>query len=208
MKQTIRRIISKSSRVGCIGLLSAACVTVALLLSPSSLMAQAATDKATRIALGAVSGAAKSQVMIPLFLTPYPPETPVGSVSATIEYKDKGLTFQRAEKSFLLDGVGGGIDVKVEKDPKDPTKSVIHAEVATKGQPRKSLREGLLLTLVFKIEPDAPTSTTVNLTIDQASASNLDSPPKPVQPIARKNGTIEIVPPEGVPYVGCFFFSH
>lgn len=175
---------------------------------PPLCSAQANTDKATRIALGAVSGPAKSQVMIPLFLTPYPAEAPVGNVSATIEYKDKGLTFQRAEKSFLLDGVGGGIDVKVEKDPKDPTKSVIHAEIATKGEPRKSLREGLLLTLVFKIEPDAATSTTVNLTIDQASASNLDSPPKPLQPIVRKNGSIEILAPEGVPYVGCFFFSH
>ena len=170
-------------------------------------MAQTANDKATRVALGAVSGPAKSQVMIPLFLTPYPSEAPVGSVSATITYKDKGLTFQRAEKSFLLDGVGGAIDVKVEKDPKDPTKSVIHAQVSTKGDPRKSLREGLLLTLLFKIEPDASPST-VNLEIDQASAANLDSPPKPVQPISRKNGTIEIVPPEGVPYVGCFFFSH
>jgi hypothetical protein len=208
MKQTVRRVLSKSSVAGCIGLLSTACLTAYLLVSPPSLTAQATTDKATRIALGAVSGPAKSQVMIPLFLTPYPPETPVGSVSATIEYKDKGITFQRAEKSFLLDGVGGGIDVKVEKDPKDATKSVIHAEITTKGEPRKSLREGLLLTLVFKIEPDAPTSTTVSLAIDKASASNLDSPPKPVQPIARKNGTIEIVAPEGVPYVGCFFFSH
>ena len=208
MKQNIRRVILKSSVTGCMGLLGAACITACLLVSPSSLMAQAATDKATRIALGAVSGPAKSQVMIPLFLTPYPPEAPVGSVSATIGYKDKGITFQRAEKSFLLDGVNGGIDVKVKKDPKDPAKSVIHAEVTTKGEPRKSLREGLLLTLVFKIEPDAPTSTTVNLAIDQASASNLDSPPKPVQPIARKNGTIEIVAPEGVPYVSCFFFSH
>ena len=208
MKQTIRRFISKSSVAGGIGLLVAACITAYLLVSPSSLMAQAATEKATRIALGAVSGPAKSQVMIPLFLTPYPPETLVGSVSATIEYKDKGIIFQRAEKSFLLDGVNGGIDVKVEKDPKDPTKSVIHAEIATKGDPRKSLREGLLLTLLFKIEPDAPTSTTVNLAIDQANASNLDTPPKPVQPIVRKNGTIEIVAPEGVPYVGCFFFSH
>ena len=208
MKQTIRRVISKSSVVGCMGLLSTACIAAYLLISPSSLMAQAATDKAKRIALGAVSGDPTSQVMIPLFLTPYPPETPVGSVSATIEYNDKGLTYQRAEKSFLLDGVGGGIDVKVEKDPKDPTKSVIRAEVTTKGEPRKSLREGLLLTLVFKIEPDAPASTTVSLAINQASASNLDSPPKPVQPIVRKNGTIEIVAPEGVPYVGCFFFSH
>ena len=206
MKQAIRKVISVSSVALGIGLLHIA----GLLISPSVLLAQEPEPavKATRIALGAVSGPTKSQVMIPLFLTPYPPETPVGSVSATIEYKDKGLTFQRAEKSFLLDGVNGSIDVKAEKDPKDPEKSVIHAEIITKGDPRKSLREGLLLTLVFKIEPDAPTSTTVSLAINKATAANLDSPPKSVQPIVRKNGTIEIVAPEGVPYVGCFFFSH
>ncbi len=179
-----------------------------LMAAPGLLFAQSDSEKATRIALGAVSGSFKSQVMIPLFLTPYPPENPVGSISATIEYPSKGLTFVKAEKSFLLDGVNGGFEVKAEKDPKDPAKSLIHVEVSTKGEPRKPLREGLALTLLFRIEPDAPAGKTVTLALQNAAAQTTDSPPKPIKPLVTKNGTIEIVAPEGVPYVGCFFFSH
>lgn len=165
-------------------------------------------EKATRIALGAVSGAAKSQVMVPLFVTPYPSETPVGAISATIEYPNKGITFLKAEKSFLLDGVNGVFQAQGEKDTKDPAKSLIKLEVSTKGEPRKPLREGLILTLLFRIEPDAAAGSTVTLHLQKTDATNLDTPPKPIQPLVGKNGTIEILAPEAVPYVGCFFFSH
>jgi hypothetical protein len=163
--------------------------------------------KATLLSLGAVSGAGKAQVMVPLFVTPYPAELPVGSISASLVYQSKGLTFVRAEKSFLLDGVGGVFQVQPAKDPDDPDKSILAIEVSTKGEPRKALREGLILTLVFKIDADAKPGT-VSLDLQKMTASNLDLPPKPIQPLVSKSGTIEIVAPEGVPYVGCFFFSH
>lgn len=167
-----------------------------------------ASPSATRLALGAVSGAAKSQVMVPLFLTPFPPEAPVGGVSAQIEYQTKGITFLRAEKSFLLDGAGAVFQAKAGQDPQDPAKTVIQVEVETKGEPRKSLREGLILTLVFRIEPDAVAGSKVALAIQEPSVVNLDSPPKPVKPLEVNGGTIEVLAPEAVPYVGCFFFSH
>jgi hypothetical protein len=162
--------------------------------------------KATRVALGAVSGAINAQVMVPVFVTPYPSGSSVGSVTATIEYANKGITFVKAEKSFLLDGVNGAFQVQNEKDAKDPAKSVLHLEVATKGEPRKPLREGLLVTLLFRVEPDAPAGTKVDLTLTSAAATNLAS--KPIQPLVSKNGSIEILKPENTPYVGCFFFTH
>ena len=165
--------------------------------------------KGTRVALGAVSGGPKSQVMVPVFLTPYPAGTSVGSVTASIEYPNKGITFLKAEKSFLLDGVNGEIQVqndKDTKDTKDPAKSVIQLAVSTKGEPRKPLREGLILTLIFRVEPDAPAGNTVNLSIVKSGAANLES--KPIQPLVSKNGSIEILAPEAVPYVSCFFFTH
>ncbi|MBI2816719.1 MAG: hypothetical protein HYX72_07250 [Acidobacteria bacterium] len=162
--------------------------------------------KATRIALGGVSGGAKSQVMVPVFLTPYPAGTAIGSVTVTIEYPNKGITFLKAEKSFLLDGVNADFQVQNDKDAKDPSKSVIQLEVSTKGEPRKPLREGLILTLIFRIEPDAPAGNTVNLSILKAGAVNLES--KPIEPLVSKNGSIEILAPEAVPYVSCFFFTH
>jgi hypothetical protein len=162
--------------------------------------------KATRVALGSVSGAVNAQVMVPVFVTPYPSGASVGSVTATIEYANKGITFVKAEKSFLLDGVNGGIQVQNEKDAKNPAKSIMHLEVATKGEPRKPLREGLLVTLLFRLEPDAPAGTKVDLTLTSAAATNLES--KPVQPLVSKSGSIEVLKPENTPYVGCFFFTH
>ena len=179
---------------------------VVFMIGVSSASAQQASEKATRLALGAVSGGAKSQVMVPLFLTPYPPEAQVGDISADVVYPSKGFTFLRAEKSFLLDGVGGSFQAKAEPDAKDPNKSAIHLEVTTKGEPRKGFREGLILTLVFRIEPDAAVGKTVTLDLEKFTATNIEN--KPMQPLVSKKGTIQVVSPEGLPYVGCFFFSH
>ncbi len=79
-------------------------------------------------------------------------------------------------------------------------------EISTAGEPRKPLREGLILTLVFRINEKANAPETVKLDLQKTSVTTIDT--KPVQPILSKNGTIEIVKPESVPYVGCFFFSH
>ena len=174
---------------------------------PALYAAQDAPPKSTLVSLGAVSGGPKAQVMVPLFLTPVPADRQVGSFSATIEFTNKGITFLKAEKSFLLDGVNGSVKAESEKDPSDPAKSIIHLEVSTSGEPRKALRDGLTLSLVFKIEPDA-TPGIVPLDFKNVAAGNLETPPKPITPVISKKGTIEVLKPEAVPYVGCFFFSH
>lgn len=164
-------------------------------------------EKATRISLGTVAGAAKSQVMVPVFLTPYPPGASIGGITATIEYSGRGITFVRAEKSFLLDGVNGLARATHVPAPGEADKSSIHLEVVTQGEPRKPLREGLIVTLLFRIEPDAA-ATTAPLQVTETSATDTDTPPRPIKPLASRNGSIEILAPESVPYVGCFFFTH
>ncbi len=189
---------------------------VTMILLDSSILAgplgvegsQAPSEKSTTVALGTVSGAPKSQVMVPLFLTPVPPETPVARISAEIRFENKAVSFLRAEKGFLLDGVNAGIEAKIEKDTQNSGRSVLRLEVATGGEPRKALREGLVLSLLFRIEAGAPTGTTVALDFQKLSASDPGNPPQPIEPIAGRKGMIEILTPEETPYVACFLFSH
>ena len=187
-------------------------VAFLMCIAPLSLAAQESPGgeqtKATSISLGAVSGGTKSQVMVPLFVTPYPPEKSVGGITASIEYPNKGITFVKAEKSFLQNDVNAVFQVHVEKLPEDPSQSVLKVEIATQGEPRKPLNPGLILTLNFRIEADASPGSKVILRVSKAVASDLEKPPKDIQPVAAKNGNIEILAPEAVPYVGCFFFTH
>ena len=170
--------------------------------------AQAAPARGTRVSLGSVSAAPKGQVMVPLFLTPVPSETQVGSLSAAISFEGKAVSFLRADKGFLLDGVNGGIEAQLQKDSSNPNKSILQLEVTTRGENRKALREGLLLSLVFRVEADAVPETNVTLNFEKLSAATPDAPPKAIEPLVGQKGTIEVLKPESVPYVGCFFFTH
>ena len=169
---------------------------------------QAATARATRVSLGTVSSVPRGQVVVPLFLTPASPETPVGSISAAIRFDGKSVSFQRAEKGFLLDGVGGAFQAEVSKDATDPGKSIIRLEVSTVGENRKALRQGLVVSLVFHVEAGAAPDTQVALAFDKLSVATSDTPPKPIAPLVGQEGAIEILKPDAVPYVACFFFTH
>lgn len=168
----------------------------------------AAPQKEIMVTLGAVSGAPKSEVLVPLMLAPSPPELQIGDISATIRFENKAASFLRAEKGFLLDGVNAGFEAQIQKDPGDPNQSVLQLEVATKGEPRKALREGLVLTLVFRIAEGVNPGTVVDLNIEKLTAGDLSAPAKPIAPLSGQKGSIEVISPEQVPYVACFFFTH
>jgi hypothetical protein len=186
-----------------------ACAAVLLLFGSGVLSSgQTAASKGTRISLGTVAAPPKGEVMAPLYLAPDPPEVRVGKISARIRFDGDRFTFVRAEKGFLLDGVGGEVKATLVKDPQETGKASILLEVATKGEPRKPLREGLILTLVFGIGESAPMGQSFPLAIEEALATDIADPPKAIQPLVSENGAIEVIRPEEVPYVACFFFSH
>lgn len=167
-----------------------------------------AAARATRLSLGTVSSPPRGHVIVPLFLTPGAPEIQVGSISASIRFDSKSITFLRAEKGFLLDGVNGVLEAEVKQDSANPNQSVIQLEVSTGGENRKAFREGLLLSLVFRVEAAAAPDTSVTLPLGNLTAATPETPPKPIAPLVGQTGTIEILRPEAVPYVGCFFFTH
>ncbi|HWP83780.1 MAG TPA: hypothetical protein VNN17_01195, partial [Terriglobia bacterium] len=116
--------------------------------------------------------------------------------------------FLRAEKGFLLDGVNGKIQAEQRESARDPGASAVRFTVATEGEPRKPLREGLVLSLIFRIRPEATANTKVALRFQELSAATVDEPPRPVEPLTGTPGSVEVLSPESVPYVACFFFSH
>lgn len=165
-------------------------------------------EEGTKISLGTVSGPPKTEVFVPFYLIPSPPGTQVGEVAATVRFEDKAVKYLRVEKGFLLDGVNGEVKAKLDKDPGDPGKSIVQLEVATKGEARKGLREGVVFTVIFQIAENAVAGTKVDLSFEKLTASDVSAPPQKIEPLVQENGTIEVITPEEVPYVACFFFTH
>lgn len=170
--------------------------------------AQEPAPEATAISLGAVSAPPKGQVMIPLFLTPGGSGAPVGRFTAAIRFEKGSLAFVRAEKGFLLDSVNATFHAEVTDDLEHPGQSVVQLEVSSGGTDPKPLREGLVLSLVFRVEDNAQTDTTAVLAFDRVSAATPGSDSREVTPVIGREGTVEILRPDATPYVGCFFFTH
>ena len=87
----------------------------------------------TVVSLGDVSGGVGTEVIVPVLLNPATTETRVGSISSTIGFDRKLVTFLRAEKGFLLDGVNGKFQTKVQENAAKPEKSNLQLEIATEG---------------------------------------------------------------------------
>ena len=165
-------------------------------------------QEVTAISLGAVSAPPKGQVMIPLFLTPGGAGAPVGRFAATIRFDKASLAFIRAEKGFLLDSVDATFQAEVTDDEEHPGQSVVEVEVSSGGTDPKPLREGLVLSLVFRVEAEAKADTTAVLAFDRVSAGTPGADSREVTPVIGREGTVEILRPDATPYVGCFFFTH
>ncbi|MSO20053.1 MAG: hypothetical protein EXQ56_06235 [Acidobacteria bacterium] len=175
---------------------------MALLLA---LAAPVARAQSNGVSLGNVSAGVKSNVIVPLMLDLESEDVRVGSITATVGYSPTIVTFDRAEKGFLLDGVSGKFKATAKVSGE---KSEIQVEIFTEGEPRKPLRKGLTLSLIFKINDSATLNTKMPLTLSNVQALTLDPEPKPVQPLAVTAGMIEVLSPENVPFVSCFFFTH
>lgn len=182
------------------------CAVAALLaLLAGSCMATPARAQGNGLTLGSVSAAAKGKVIVPFMLELESEEVRVGRISATVGYDANIATFEQAEKGFLLDGVGGKLTATAKVDGE---KSSIAVEVLTEGEPRKPLRKGLVLSLVFKVNEQAASDTKMPLALSGVKLTTIDSDPKPVEPLQLANGEIHVLAPENVPFVSCFFFTH
>ena len=168
--------------------------------------ALAASQKPTAVSLGDVSSLPDTQVMVPLYFTPNPPETKAGRLSATIRFENQAVTFLKADKGIILESLLGRLEVKQEGDSENPPGAILRVEISSDG--KEHLREGILALLMFSINEDAPAGTKVALQLRDLKADSLDSPTQAIEPLAAKDGSIQVIRPEDTPYVSCFFFTH
>jgi cohesin domain-containing protein len=158
------------------------------------------------VSLGQVASLPGTEVLAPVYFTPSSPQVRVGGISATIRFENKSVSFVRAEKGIQLDSTNGTFEVKVDEDPKNTGQSILHLQVTAGAGER--FRDGLLIFLRFAIKSDAPAGATITLKLGDVDARDVETPPRPVTPLAAKNGTIQVDKPDDVPYTACFFFSH
>jgi hypothetical protein len=161
-----------------------------------------------QISLGTVSGSPKGEVMVPLLLAPDSPGTKVGGLEATVVFDTKSVAFERAEKGFLLDGVGGVLEAEQTKDPDNPARSSLRIQVLTQGQKRKNLPEGLVGSLLFRIGAAASPGSKVPVKIEKVKVFDMSIPSMELSGTAGADGSIEIVEEGSTVVVGCFFFTH
>ena len=176
--------------------------SAALLLAVCAVRVQAAGNGLT---LGNVAAAAKGKVIVPLLLEIESEDVRVGHIAATVSYDADVITFQQSEKGFMLEGVGG----KVTVTPKvDGAKSTVDVDIITEGEPRRPLRKGLVVSLVFKVNDKAAADTKVPLLLSAVKLETPDAEPKAVEPLKLTPGEVAVLSPENVPFVSCFFFTH
>ena len=157
------------------------------------------------LTLGNVAAAAKGKVIVPLLLEIESEDVRVGHISANVGYDADVISFQQSEKGFLLEGVGGKVTVTPKEDG---AKSSIAVDIVTEGEPRKALRKGLVVSLVFKVNEKAAADTKVPLMLSAVKLETPDSEPKSIEPLKLTPGEVAVLSPENVPFVSCFFFTH
>ena len=167
----------------------------------------AASQKPASVSLGDVSSLPNSQVSVPLYFTPpSSPDVSVGRLRATIRFENQAVTFLKADKGIILESMLGRLEVKQEGDSENPQGAILRVEISSDG--KEHLREGILALLMFSINEDAPAGTKVALQLRDLKADSLDSPTQAIEPLAAKDGSIQVIRPEETPYVSCFFFTH
>ena len=187
---------------------------VSLVVGASLCLSVSAQDKKSKTAaadsagliIGTVAGELGTTVAIPLYYQP-PKNSRVKKLHAELDYVSNSVKFDKAEK-----GVASSVedfDVKVEtKDLPPDDKKITHTRITVdvtllSSDPKKSLPDGLLAFLNFKIPNDAkPFSIGVN----PIQISGEDTANKPVVANAEAGKIIVSVP--DAPLAGCFFFSH
>ena len=93
--------------------------------------------------------------------------------------------------------------MKAEDDPKYVKELLLHLEVVSESGEER-LREGVLLYLTFAIKTEASSGAKVVL----AEAGGPATSGGTMKALVEKDGMIEVIQPEEVPYTSCFFFTH
>jgi hypothetical protein len=169
-----------------------------------------AASRLPRIALGEINGNPGSNLMVPLYFTP-DPNRPLRSITIELDYVSNSLKFQSAATGTAVEQAGATLNATLSDgtpDQNNVTRSKLRIAVAIpESQAGKSLPDGLLSFLMFRVSTDArPFAIRLNTTV--VSAQTAQTPPQTVADVGTLPGMVVVEQEDMLPEQTCFFFSH
>ncbi len=184
---------------------------ILLLAGPCSRLAAAQKPKSGEAAggsliVGTVASERGTTAAIPLYYEPSK-NSHLRSVHLELDFVSNSIKFTKAEKGVASEVQNFDVAVEAKELPPDD-KKISHTRLLidvtlTDADARKSLPEGLLSFLNFKIPDDAKP---FSIGLNPITVAAQDAAKKPVEVAAEAGKVIVSIP--DAPLAGCFFFSH
>ncbi len=166
--------------------------------------ASRAKEPAASIVVGTVASERGTTGAIPIYYEPGK-TTPLKKVHLDLDFVSNSVKFDKAEKGVAAQVQDYDLKVTAQELPPDD-KKILHTRLSVDvavTDPSKSLPQGLLAFLNFKVPEDAKP---FSIAINPVTTSAEDVSSKPAE-IAAEAGKLIVSIPDA-PLAGCFFFSH
>jgi hypothetical protein len=167
------------------------------------------SDASSSIVIGTVAAERGTTAAIPLYYQPAK-NTSARSLHLVLDFVSNSIKFAKAEKGVAGEAQEFEITAEAKELPLDTKdeKKIQHSQLTVDvslpdSSTQKSLPEGLLAFLNFKVPDDAKP---FSISLTPVSITAQDSAKKPVEVAAEAGKVIVSVPDE--PLAGCFFFTH
>jgi hypothetical protein len=168
--------------------------------APLAGLVQDSAGKVTRVDVGYDLGMPGRTASLIVELSA-PDGVRVGSTVNEIEFPTRWLLFEEVKADPLAQAE---VTADLKSDPANKDSAVVHLTITAKQG--AALSNGILATLVFKVSDDAKGPETVKLR-NVARAFGASVPPSPIEPVAGKDGEIELIGLPPTAYA-CFFYMH
>lgn len=168
--------------------------------------AKSAQEPSGSLIVGTVASERGTTAAIPLYFQ-RSNNTNVRSVHLELDFVSNSIQFTKAEKGVAAEGQNFEVTAEAKQLPPDD-KKITHTRLnidvsVADSDSKKSLPEGLLAFLNFKIPDDAKP---FSISLTPITIAAQDSSKKPVEVAAEAGKVIVSIP--DAPLAGCFFFTH
>jgi hypothetical protein len=169
-----------------------------------------AAARLPRVAVGEIGGNPGSNLMIPLYFTP-DPDRPLRSITVELDYVSNSLKFQSAANGTAVEQAGATMKATLTDgtpDQNDVTRSKLRIDIEIpEGQAGKSIPDGLLSFLMFRVSDEAK-AFAIRLNTSVVSAQTAQTPSQAVADVGTLPGMVVVEQGDMLPEQTCFFFSH
>ena len=165
--------------------------------------AQEGAEEVTKLDLGFDIGMPGNRVSIPIVLNA-PDGIRVGMTLNEITFPAKWLEFEEVQSGSSADLADAQASAAVKRDDQNAENTILEVKVA--GKEGTMIPNGVVASVVLRISEEAPVDQEIKLT-NRARALSADNPVRPIEPIAGRDGGLEVIAAPPAIYA-CFFYRH